>query len=63
MFGLMWTMVLVPRGTNGITLKSMFPYVATYADKKRLRQDDRSNLSVIVACGINLSHSFAGKFV
>ena len=37
--------------------------MAAYADKEGLRRDDLSNLSVIVSCGINLSHSVAGDFV
>ena len=56
-------MVLVPGGANGVALKSKLPNVAAYADKDGLRRDDRSKLRVMVACGINLSHSFAGKFV
>ena len=56
-------MVLVPGSANGIALKSKFLYMAAYADKEGLHRDDCSKLSVIVACGIHLSHSFAGTFV
>ena len=53
---------VVPGGANGVALKSKLPNLAAYADKDGLRRDDRSKLRVIVAWGINLSHSLAGKF-
>ena len=62
MFGLRWTLVLVPGAVSGVVLKLKFPYVAAYADKEGLRLDDLNKLIVIVACGINLPHSFAVNF-
>ena len=55
-------MVLVPGGAS-VALKSKLPNMAAYADKDGLRRDELSKFSVIIAWGINLSHSFAGKFV
>ena len=57
------TFFLVPGGDSGVTLKSKLPYVAAYADKDGFRLDDLNKLIVMFAWGINLSHSFAGKFV
>ena len=63
LFSLRCKTVLVPGDTIGVALKSKFPYVAAYADKEGFRLDDLSKFIVIVAWGINLSHSFPGKFV
>ena len=63
LFSLRCTIVLVFGGASGFSLKSKLPYVAAYTDKEGFRLDDLSKFIVIVAWGISLSHSFAGKFV
>ena len=63
LFGLKCTIILVPGGASGVTLKSKLVYVAAYADKDGFHLDDLSKFIVMVAWAISMSHSLAGKIV
>ena len=57
----MWTITLVPGGTIGVTLKLKLPCMYAYTDSFGFIRAERSSLRVILAWGINLSHSVRGK--
>jgi hypothetical protein len=54
-------MIRVPGGAKGVLLKSKCPFNWANPDMRGLIPDFRRRLSVIVACGKTLSHSFRGK--
>jgi hypothetical protein len=55
-------MIRVPGRAKGVLLKSKYPFNWAYADVRGLIRDFCRRLSVIVAWGKSLSHSFRGKF-
>ena len=63
MFDLRCTIILAPGDPIGVALKYKLLYVAAYIDTEGFHLDHLSKFIAIVAWGISLSHSFAGKFV
>ena len=52
----------MPEGAIGVELKLSYPNKHAYEEIFRLASAAHSKLSVVFACGINLSHSETGKF-
>ena len=51
----------MPGGAIGVAAKLNSPNIYVYVDNNGLVRDERSRLSVILACGISLSHSLNGN--
>ena len=51
----------MPDGAKGVAAKLKSPNMYGYADNDGLILDERSRLSVMLACGISLSYSLRGN--